>query len=658
MLEARKTLGLVPWPEEVEIFDGHLDIPAEPVIFYSPAGKEMRFAAQSLAKALRLTGRKPRIESTALGKGFHIRVSAGTKDAQPINVATPKGSESYRLDVEDGMAVTANSPTGAFYGVQTLAQAIASTGGNLPKCSISDAPKIKLRGVMADLARLKEKDEYYFKLIDFMSQYKFNALFLHLTDDQGAPIELKSHPKLTSDYPLTHGTIKKLVAYAAQRHIDIIPEIEAWGHAGWVTTHPEYKDISEDGPDLCTTNPKTWDFIREIFQDICDLFPSRYIHGGSDEAKFGKCPTCLAEKEKHGDLHLVGEHVKRTAEIIHELGRIPIIWADVILNYPGSEDIVPKYAILNHWDYKADPSDEPVKLLKSKGFEVIGGSGIVFGSRAVLPKGDALHNVENFGQITRKQKLVGINNTIWCAQRYVSDTLWYGIALAAEASWSGGQPDREGLTASFFKSFFGMDAGKDLIDAIYTLHDIPAYVGDEIIGIWRNKQEFDELTTPDAVAQKEAYLTSTRDCLATVKAYRSRAARHKWEYSSLVYSGQMKVHVYERSVTPGRLLQAIESARELAGKGQAASAARRLAAQSTALTRLAAQERRMATETERFWDKWRYKDDPKKHAPFQNILNAIKTSDGYMLALSQRLGKASQELAKSGEVDWDGLLAE
>jgi hypothetical protein len=658
MLEVRKTLGLVPWPEKVEVFDGHFEIPAEPVILYSPAGKHMRFAAQSLAKALRAIGRRPLIQSAPRGKGFRIQVLSGAKEEKPTNVVAPKSSESYRLDITHDIDIRANSAAGAFYGVQTLAQAVSSGQGKLPRCSISDAPKIKLRGVMADLARLKEKDEYYFKLIDFMSQYKLNAIFLHLTDDQGAPIEMKSHPKLTSDYPLTHETIRRLIDYAAQRHIDVIPEVEVWGHAGWVTNHPEYKDISEEGPDLCTTNPKTWKFVSEIFDEICRLFPSKYIHGGSDEAKFGKCPKCLAEKEKHGDLHLVGEHVKRTAEIIHDLGRIPIIWADIILNYPGSEDIVPKYAILNHWDYKADLSDEPVTLLKSKGFEVMGGSGIVFGSRAVLPKGDALRNVENFGQITRKQKLVGINNTIWCPQRYVSDTLWYGIALAAEASWSGGKPDRKGLTALFFKSYFGIDASVDLVDAIYTLHEIPAYVGDEVIGVWRNKTQFDELATPERSAEKEAYLIAALGSLKTVRAYRSEAVRHKWEYSSLVYAGEMKKHIGERSSAPGRLVRAIDSARELTATGKAESAAKRLAAQSKSLARLAAQEKRMASETERFWDRWRYKDDPKKTAPFQNTLNAMKTSDGYLIALSERLAKASEQLAGGEKIDWDALLAE
>jgi hypothetical protein len=391
---------------------------------------------------------------------------------------------------------------------------------------------------------------------------------------------------------------------------------------------------------------------------MCDLFPSKYIHGGSDEAHFGRCPKCKAIVEEKGALYLVGEHVKRTAEIIHAKGRIPIIWADILLNHPGSEDIVPKYAILNHWDYKADLPDEPVKYLQSKGFTVMGGSGIVFGSRAVLPKGDALRNVENWGVIARKYKLPGINNTIWVPQRYVSDTLWYGIALAGEASWSDGKPDRDRLTSSFFRSFFGIDAGAELLEAVTTLHEIPAYVGDTVIGVWNDKKEFDELAQPETHAQKEGFVISMTDVLKALKDYKSEAVRHKWEYSSLIYAAEMKKHIAERSAAPGRVVYAIDEAKRLSSEGKWAAASKQLAGEEKRLSRLAENEKKMADATEKYWDKWRYADDPKKKTPFQNTLNAIRTSDGYMKKMAAAMDKGTAELLESKIPDWEVLLAE
>ena len=256
MRDARRTLGLVPWPKTVRLLGGGWRIPDKPVISYSPADGEMRFAAQSLVKALRAIGRAPVLGASADSPdGCQLLVAdaimhSGEPDA-------PAGDESYRIDITDHIEICANSARGAFYGVQTLAQAIASGQRTLAKCEITDSPAMGMRGVMVDLGRLKEKDDYYRRLIDFMSRHKLNTLFLHLADDEGAPIEFKSHPKLAGPYPLSRDSIKKLIAYAAERHIEIIPEIEVWGHAGWVTKHPDYVDISEGGPDLCTTNPRT-----------------------------------------------------------------------------------------------------------------------------------------------------------------------------------------------------------------------------------------------------------------------------------------------------------------------------------------------------------------------------------------------------------------
>lgn len=650
MLETRKALGLVPWPESVELTDGQHSIRACSVVTYAPTTKAMRFAARAVAQTIRKTGKDVELV-TAAGKDCSLIV-ADTAVA-PCLVA-PIEAEGYALEIGNNIEIAAQTPTGAFYGAQTLAQAIAAGKGILPRCRIIDKPSLAIRGIMADLARLKEKDEYYFKLIDFMSQYKFNTIFLHLTDDQGAPIELKSHPELTSDYALTHDTIRRLVDYAAQRHIDVIPEIEVWGHAGWITK--VYPELAEDGPDLCAMNPKAWTLVGELLDEICEMFPSRYFHGGSDEANFGKCPECKAEVEAHGEDALVGLHLKRTVEMIYERGKIPILWGDILLKYPKSADIVPKYAIINHWDYDAGPSDEPVRFLKKKGYTVLGGSGIVFGSRAVLPKGDGLQNVEDFGVIARKHNLLGVNNTIWIPQRYVSDTLWYGIALAAEASWSDGKPDRRGLTASFFKSFFGIDADAEMIEAVNTLHDLPAYVGDFVIGLWRNKQEFDELA--GKLAEKEEYLASAAKTLKVLRKNRALALTHKWEYGALVYATRMKHHIGARSAAPGRLLRTLELTMKLETTGRATAAARLLSAQARVLRRLSDQERRLAALTERYWDKWRYKDDPMKDNPFQNTLLAFKSSDGYMLRLADRLGLAAQMLANREATDWEALLAE
>jgi len=178
------------------------------------------------------------------------------------------------------------------------------------------------------------------------------------------------------------------------------------------------------------------------------------------------------------------------------------------------------------------------------------------------------------------------------------------------------------------------------------------------MGVWRDKKEFDELAETQTHAEKEGSLISITDALKTIKAHGRKAIRHKWEYSALVYAAEMKRHIFERSAAPGRVVYAVETAQRQASEGKAASAAKTLSEQSKKLVALAGQEKRMAAATEKYWNKWRYPDDPMKTNPFQNTLNAIKTSDGYLRALAQRLDKAAGELSAGKTPEWEGLLAE
>jgi hypothetical protein len=651
MQESCEKLCLVPRPQEVRLLGGYFILPERPIISYGPASPEMRFAAETLATTLKSIHKEAVLQPGMDGiAGCWLIISDAPSN--PSASDFPSDDESYRIGVTDHAEILAGSPQVAFYGAQTLSQAIIATQGILPRLEIVDQPKLQMRGLMVDLGRLKEKDEYYRKLIDFMAQHRMNTLFMHLADDEGAPILFKSHPKLAGPYALTRESIKKLVDYAAERHIDIIPEIEVWGHAGWVTNHPHYADIAEGGPDLCTTNPRTWSFIGDLLDEVCQMFPSQYVHGGCDEAIFGLCPTCKAEVEKHGKDHLVGLHLKRVAEMIHERGRTPILWGDILLKYPDSVEVVPKYTIINHWDYSADPSEEPVKLLQSKGFVVLAAPALVCAGRAVLPLDLSLQNVAKTGGIAGKYNLMGINNTIWAPQRVIADTLWPAIALAAEASWTGSEPHRDDLTKRFFKNFFGIDAGDDLLEALRVLHSIPVDVGMHVDGMWRNKEEFLESADLEDLEKQEDYLSSIQQALKTFRSYRRKVTRQKWEYGALVHAVEMKKHICDRRLFAKRCVLVL-AARKTKGFVPPITF---LPVLTMILQALVKEEKRLYRLTEPYWDKWRYKDDPKKTYSAENILEAFRSSDSYMQALYERLQQAADMLEKGEEPDWDALI--
>jgi hexosaminidase len=264
------------------------------------------------------------------------------------------GAEGYRLSVNEGrVTITASTAAGIFYGLQTLRQlmpaAIENGHGDsiaVPCVEIADRPAYTWRGMMLDVSRHFFSTAYLRKYIDMMALYKYNKLHLHLTDDQGWRIEIKKYPGLTAqsawrsinyqdsfcmkqaaktgnpDFLLdsmhirqgpngpqyggsyTQEEMKTVIAYAAARHIEVIPEIDMPGHMmaaillyPWLTS----EGVTGDGPrvnfssPMCPCKDSVIQFAQDIFGEIADLFPSAYIHIGGDEVDkrhWANSPLC------------------------------------------------------------------------------------------------------------------------------------------------------------------------------------------------------------------------------------------------------------------------------------------------------------------------------------------------------------------------------
>ena len=162
----------------------------------------------------------------------------------------------------------------------------AAVPGNL------DGQQLAHRGFMIDMARMKERDEYYFDLVDQLALFRYNALYLHFSDDQGFTIDLESHPELVSDHAMSRETVRRLIRHAAGKGIEIIPEVEAWGHAGWVLEHhPQLADSTDTGT-LAMGNEAVYALLDAVIGEVAALFAtSRSIHIGMDEAGIQPSPT-------------------------------------------------------------------------------------------------------------------------------------------------------------------------------------------------------------------------------------------------------------------------------------------------------------------------------------------------------------------------------
>ncbi|MFZ5942309.1 MAG: beta-N-acetylhexosaminidase, partial [Bacteroidota bacterium] len=272
--------------------------------------------------------------------------------------------------------LTAAQPAGLFYGIQSLLQLCNGQDRVvLPVVNISDAPQYGWRGLMLDECRHFFGKEFVMKLIDQMATMKLNHFHWHLTDDQGWRIQIEAWPRLTEvgawryddgsktwnyfteparegepSYGgfYTHEQIREVVAYAAARHITIVPEIEMPGHAtAAIYAYPELsckgkpwtpanKQAFEFSDPLCAGNEKVFEIYQDVISEVVELFPSEFIHVGGDECKkdpWKTCPKCQKRmKEEHlkSVEELQSYFISRMERFIVSKGKRLIGWDEIL----------------------------------------------------------------------------------------------------------------------------------------------------------------------------------------------------------------------------------------------------------------------------------------------------------------------------------------
>jgi hexosaminidase len=274
------------------------------------------------------------------------------------------GAEGYTLSVtEKQVVISADAPAGFFYGAQTLRQLLPIPGAEalpatIPALEIKDKPCYAWRGMMLDVSRYFMDKDYVLHYLDIMAAHKLNVLHLHLIDDQGWRVEIKKYPKLTEIGGFrgegdkreggfyTQADIREMVAYAKARNITIVPEIELPAHTlsaiaayPWLSctgrqqTMPTVHFISDDL--YCVGKPTTWEFLNDVLGELCELFPSTYIHIGGDEAKYPKwkaCPDCQKKIKELGlknERDLQGWMTCQIEDILKKKGRQIIGWDEI-----------------------------------------------------------------------------------------------------------------------------------------------------------------------------------------------------------------------------------------------------------------------------------------------------------------------------------------
>lgn len=363
----------------------------------------------------------------AMAKGyFHIQEGTATKNAVVLKIdkSLKLNDEGYRLIIdEQTVEIQGKSAAGIFYGLQSLRQLVPVEGWkgaksfDVPAVIIEDQPRFKWRGAMLDVGRNFMPKEFIKKFIDTLALHKMNSFHWHLTEDQGWRLEIKKYPKLTSvgskrsktmlKYPneydnkpyegfYTQEDAKEIVRYAAERFVNVVPEIEMPGHSqAAIASYPELGNTGQQ-LEVATSwgvikhvyapEEKTISFLKDVLDEVMAIFPSTFIHIGGDECPKDEWKASPRVQQLIKERGLKDEHemqswfVKQIDQYLASKGRRLIGWDEIlegglapgatVMSWRGEaggiqaandgHDVVMASTNALYFDYyQADPKTEP-----------------------------------------------------------------------------------------------------------------------------------------------------------------------------------------------------------------------------------------------------------------------------------------------------------
>ncbi|CAN5307599.1 beta-N-acetylhexosaminidase [soil metagenome] len=380
-----ETLPIVPLPQLVESRTGVFRLTPDSMIYPATDNAEIRGVCLLFAELM-----EPQL-------GFRMRLQTGELPSAQAGVvefhissSIAEGNpEGYELEIApDTARISSPSPRGLFYGAQTLRQ-LLNENGEAPCVRILDRPRFLWRGFMLDCARHFMPKELVHRVIDLLAALKMNTFHWHLVDDQGWRIEIKKYPRLVEVGAFrdengercggyySQEDIREVVAYAAARQINVVPEIEMPGHC--MSALAAYPHLSSHGNPItvsatwgvfkdvyCAGKDEVFTFLEGVLEEVLELFPSPYIHIGGDEVPkdqwkaSAECQKRIADEGLADETALQAWFIARIARFLSARGRTMIGWDEI------AEGGAPAGAIVHYWLH-----DENGKAALAAGHRII-----------------------------------------------------------------------------------------------------------------------------------------------------------------------------------------------------------------------------------------------------------------------------------------------
>lgn len=445
-----------------------------------------------------------------------------------------------------------------------------------------------MHGLMIDSARAMERPEYYLRLFRFMVERGADTVLWHFTDDQGCSLVFDALPEAASPHALTKMQMKALLAEARSLGLQVIPELETYGHTRYITNLPTYAHLREGNENfsgMCPVLPESRKIVSALITEVADLFDSPWIHVGMDEVAIGEHPATQEVLRHKTVSQLYAEHAHYVYDRVTSHGKRMMMWGDHIIKDATIAEDLPHDIAIAAWHYRPEVDPAIIHPHLERGFDVLLCGAVISYDQMLFPGEDfALPNLRCMSRIERMVhpgpgKIIGQISTVWTPTRYMHDALWIALDLAMAFLTEGPHVDAREKAEQFAREFYGITPSPQWLDAIDTLYALSPtfYPWIELLQGRTHEGRESAVSLADAPRWRRAH-----DALAGML---NQVHQNQQAYATFMLMVDVLASLHERAidVSQGRMEKAIQTTQ------------------------------RLINEVKSVWDRERYGDDSRKN---------------------------------------------
>jgi Glycosyl hydrolase family 20, catalytic domain len=363
----------------------------------------------------------------------------------------------------------------------------------------SRAARETMRGLMVDAGRVPESIDYYRRVIEFCADWELNVLQFRLADDQGSALRFQSVPDLViHKNAFAPEQLNDLAGFAKKHGVDLIPELESFGHTGYITRSPAYAHLfdgstqgSSEFTGVIPVSPEILPLFEKLYREAAAIFPSTYFHGGCDEVNWGGSALSRKALEAKTRAQIWAEYLNSLNRVSEGLGKQWIVWGDFVLHKePDILSQLNKNIIIMDWNYSENSSariqDALVKI-RANGSRGIGAPALInykWGPRA---GSEQLRNIDAYAESylgSSDPGALGVILTNWIPSRYLQNSIWDGFAYAAVAFNQGTATAQTSGFHRFIEKHYGASWNETWDQAFQLIYDFAPSLQDRETSSW------------------------------------------------------------------------------------------------------------------------------------------------------------------------------